>query len=136
MTPETWKGKSARRVVVITAEMLDRFVALSGDTSPIHVSDEAARARGFKGRVVHGFFLGALVSSVVGTMLPGEDGVLQRESLSFHRPCHVGDEVTVEVVCDEHHESVGALVLKATVKDSEGRLLAKGTVQSGLVPKR
>lgn len=46
--------------------MIDRFVLLSGDHSPIHVKDEAARALNYRERVAHGLLLDTLVSGVVG----------------------------------------------------------------------
>jgi 3-hydroxybutyryl-CoA dehydratase len=131
---DPWTGKKAQRAVLITERMLDDFIALSGDDSPIHAQDRAARARGFKGRVVHGAFLGALVSSVIGTQLPGKDGVLQTIELSFHGPCYIGDEARIEVAAEEFVESVSALQLKITILAGDGRLLAKGKARSGILP--
>jgi acyl dehydratase len=42
--PEQWIGRTAERRICVTADMIDQFGALSGDPSPIHVKDEAARA--------------------------------------------------------------------------------------------
>ncbi|MBM3776036.1 MAG: acyl dehydratase, partial [Acidobacteria bacterium] len=72
-----WLGRTAEREIPVTADLIDRFVLLSGDNSAIHVDDAAARARGFRGRVAHGMLLGSLVSAVIGTELPGHIGVLQ-----------------------------------------------------------
>ncbi len=128
-----WAGKTARRTVVLTEELLDRFVEVSGDSSPIHVSAVAARERGFAGRVVHGLLLGSLVSSVIGTQLPGEDGVLQEMKLSFHNPCYPGDTVVIDVKVTDVHESVRALSCSVRVSNQAGVLLAKGHCRSGLV---
>lgn len=127
-----WRGKTARKSVLITEELLDRFVALSGDDSLIHVKDQAARARGFKGRVVHGFLLGSLISSVIGVQLPGHDGVLQKASLTFHNPCYIGDEILIEVAVSDFIESVRVLRLTISVKNADGLVLVKGEIQSGL----
>ena len=132
--PENWKDRRASRAVKITREMVDRFAELSGDTSPIHMDDGAARAGGFEGRVAHGFLLGALVSSVLGTQLPGARGVLQQSSLLFLKPCYIGDEVTIEVTCTDYIESVRVLKLQVRVTNARGQVLVKGTVQSGLRP--
>jgi 3-hydroxybutyryl-CoA dehydratase len=128
-----WAGKSARLTVVVTEDLLDRFVAVSGDSSPIHVSTAAAKARGFAGRVAHGLLLGSLVSSIIGTQLPGEDGVLQEIKLAFHNPCYVGDTVVIDVGVSDVHESVRALTCSVRVSNQAGLLLAKGHFRSGLV---
>ena len=129
---EDWMGRSAERRVRITREMLDQFVALSGDSSPIHVSDAAAQEMGFAGRVVHGLLLGSLVSGVIGTELPGEVGVLQETQLQFRNPCYVDDEVIISVIVTEFFESVQTLVLKVKIARGDGVILATGFVRSGL----
>jgi len=112
--------------------MVDRFVALSGDSSPIHVSDDAARQQGFERRVVHGMLLGSLVSALVGVELPGERGVIQEVQMSFRQPCYVGDEVGIQVMVSEFFESVQTMVLKVKIVRTDGVTLATGAVRSGL----
>ena len=112
--------------------MLDAFVALSGDTSPIHVNGAVARARGYGGRVVHGMLLGSLVSAVLGTDLPGEIGLLQDVRLSFRNPCHPGDQVEILVTASEFFESVQTLVLEIKITRDDGTILATGQARSGL----
>lgn len=132
MIAEDWIGRTATRRVRVTAELIDDFVRVSGDNSPIHVSAEAAEQRGLKERVAHGMLLGALVSGLVGTELPGAAGLLQAVQLSFRNPCHPGDEITIQVTVAEVFESVRTLVLKVRVERSDGLVLATGRLQSGL----
>lgn len=128
-----WLGKSARRTCAIRAELVDRFVEVSGDSSPLHVDDAAARAAGYRGRVVHGMLLGSLVSSVIGTQLPGEVGVLQEIEFSFRNPCYIGDEITIDVTVLEFHEALQLLFCKVEVRNRSGLLLAKGQFRSGVL---
>jgi 3-hydroxybutyryl-CoA dehydratase len=132
-TAQDWHGKSVRRTCQITAQLVDQFVALSGDSSPVHVDDDAARARGYQGRVVHGMLLGSLVSSVVGTQLPGDIGILQEVQFSFRKPCYIGDEITIDVAVSEFHEALQVLFLKIEVRNRAAVLLADGQFRSGLV---
>jgi acyl dehydratase len=126
-------GRFSERSTVVTAELIDRFVWLSGDNSPLHVDSNFARDHGFRGRVVQGQLLGALVSGVIGTELPGAAGVLQEIVLRFHNPCYEGDAVKVRVSVAEQHVSVGALTCKIEVRNGQGLLLAKGHFRSGLL---
>lgn len=129
-----WIGRKAERRVRITGEMLDQFVALSGDGSAIHVSEQCARERGFSGRVAHGMLLGAFVSGVIGTQLPGDDGVLQQIQLSFREPCHPGDEIVIQLCVTEFHESVQTMLLQVKIVTLANVTLATGQAQTGLRP--
>lgn len=130
-----WIGRKAERRIRITVEMLDQFVALSGDASEIHVSEQSASERGFTGRVAHGMLLGALLSGVIGTELPGNDGVMQQMQLSFRAPCSPGDEVAIQLSVVDFYESVQAMLINVKIVNAAGVLLATGQVQSGLRPR-
>lgn len=52
-------GQTAEFSVAISRQLVDQFADVSGDKSPLHVSDEYARSTSFGERVVHG----ALISS-------------------------------------------------------------------------
>jgi acyl dehydratase len=129
---EDWIGRTAARRVRITEEMVDQFVDLSGDRAANHVSDAAAQAEGFRGRVVHGMLLGALLSGVLGTELPGKPGVEQEAKLSFRNPCYPGDEIVIQVAVAEFFASVQTLVLKVTISRTDDVTLATGQIQFGL----
>ncbi len=127
-----WVGRKAERSVVITAELLDAFVSLSGDGNSLHVDDGYAQAQGFRGRVAHGLLVGALISGLVGMELPGRPGVLQGVQLSFHNPCYVGDRIQIAAEVIEFFESVQVAVLHVVVRNAVGISIATGKVQSGV----
>ena len=74
---------------------IDAFAALSGDENPLHMSGEFATGKGFKGRVAHGFLLGAKVSALVGMLLPGENCLILEQSLAYPAPVYPGDDVEI-----------------------------------------
>lgn len=104
-----WLGKSSTRTHLITADLIDRFVAISGDRSRLHCDEAYARARGFSGRVAHGALLIALTSGGIGTELPGDCGILQGMDLSFHSTVHPGDEISIVTTISEFHEELQVL---------------------------
>jgi acyl dehydratase len=128
-----WHNRSATCTLVVTGEMIDAFAALSGDTAAIHLDDQHARRAGFTGRVAHGLLLGALVSRVIGTELPGAAGVLHGVSLSFRNPCYVGDLISITVSVREYIASIEVLTMDVRVTRADGTLLAKGQAQSGFL---
>ncbi|XSG80961.1 MAG: MaoC family dehydratase [Methyloligella sp. ZOD6] len=82
---------------VVTAEDVDRFAVLSGDVNPVHLSDEFAAGTIFKKRIAHGFLTGSLISTVLGTKLPGPGCIYLAQDLKFLAPVYLGDEVTAAV---------------------------------------
>ena len=76
--------------VRLAEEDVDAFATMTGDRSPIHVSDEYARKAGFPGRVVHGMLAAAHLSTVVGMLLPGRKAMLMAQKVDFIEPVPVG----------------------------------------------
>jgi acyl dehydratase len=109
---------------------VDRFAALSGDTSAIHMSADAAVARGFEGRITHGVLLAAWVSSIIGTKLPGDCGVLQSINLAFRAPVIPPDELQITVAVTGKSEAVSQLKLSIKIERSDGVLAATGEARS------
>ena len=59
----------------ISAEDVKRFAEVVGDLNPIHLDAEFAEGSFFKKRIVHGAFLGGLISKVLGMDFPGQGTV-------------------------------------------------------------
>lgn len=90
-------GTSATLKRTLTFEDIQLFAAMSGDVNPAHLDQEYAQASPFKEIIAHGMWGGALISTVLGTKLPGPGTIYTNQSLKFMRPIHVGDDLTVTV---------------------------------------
>ena len=77
----------------IPQEDIDLYARLSGDDNPIHVDAEAAARSPFGGRIAHGMLTASLVSTVLGTRLPGPGAVYISQSVRFLAPVRIGDTV-------------------------------------------
>jgi acyl dehydratase len=64
-------GDSASLTRALTRQDISLFAAMSGDVNPAHVDEEYARSDMFHKIVAHGMWGGALISTVLGTKLPG-----------------------------------------------------------------
>jgi len=119
-------GQTHRLGVPISRDDLIRYVELSGDSAPLHVDTEFAKAAGFEGVVVHGAYLTALVSRLVGMEFPGSRAVLERIDMAFRKPCYVPCEVTLAATVRQISEAVATIILDIAITDREGAVLASG----------
>jgi acyl dehydratase len=126
MIPE---GATARFSFSISAEDMDAFALLSGDTNPLHTDDAFARAKGFAGRVVYGGLLVAQVSRLLGMELPGRDGVWMGLKIDFRNPLFIDEPAELDAVVDRVSEAVSLVRLKFSIRAGE-RLIATGTAES------
>jgi phosphate acetyltransferase len=90
-------GDSASCVRTLTREDISLFAVMSGDVNPSHVDDEYAKTGMFHEIVAHGMWSGALISTLLGTRLPGPGTVYVGQTLRFSRPVVLGDTITVSV---------------------------------------
>lgn len=86
-------GMSALYSRTITDSDVRNFSGVSGDTNPMHLNEEYAKQTVFKGRIVHGFLTASLISTVIGTKLPGPGCIYVSQQLRFKAPVHIGDTV-------------------------------------------
>jgi len=125
-------GQAASFEARVTHDDLDRFIAISADASPLHADADFAASRGFGGRVVHGAYLCALVSRLVGMHLPGRDAIVHAINLEFRSPLLAGESVRVAGIVDQVSEAVRSAVLRITVTAlGDGRTVATGKVRLG-----
>jgi 3-hydroxybutyryl-CoA dehydratase len=90
-------GRTVERTVTVRESDIEAFAAISGDTNPVHLDEAYAQTTPFKGRIAHGMLLGAYISAVLGTELPGPGAIYVSQSLNFKRAVRIGDEVLIRV---------------------------------------
>jgi 3-hydroxybutyryl-CoA dehydratase len=94
-------GMSAVFSKTITEADLLMFAGVSGDTNPLHLDEEFASRTMFESRIAHGMLTASLVSTVLGTKLPGPGAVYVSQSVRFLAPVRVGDTVVARAVVRE-----------------------------------
>lgn len=111
----------------ISAEDVKRFAEVVGDLNPIHLDAELAEKSFFKKRIVHGAFLGGLISKVLGMDFPGQGTVYISQNSVFKRPVHVDTMVTVEVKVTQAIAEKRRLVLDTNVLNEKGEVCLTGS---------
>lgn len=89
-------GMTASYARTVTETDVVLFAGLSGDNNPVHINEEFATTTFARGRIVHGVFLGGLISCVLGTRLPGPGAIYVGQSLRFKAPVRIGDTVKAQ----------------------------------------
>ena len=107
------------------------FAALSGDDNPLHLDAAFAREKGFDGPVVYGALLVAKLSRLIGTRLPGPEGVWSGLKMDFRQPLYVDQDARIEAEVQQVSEAARSLVLKVRI-EADGRLIASGSAMATL----
>ena len=90
-------GMTAVYAKTITESDINLFCAISGDTNPLHLDHEYARTTMFGGPIAHGMLSASLISTVIGTKLPGPGCVYVSQNCRFKAPVRAGDTVRARV---------------------------------------
>ena len=120
-------GDSAQLTKKFTEEDIEQFAALTMDDNGIHTSEELSAKGIFRRPVVHGVFAGSLISSVMGTKLPGSGTILQEMNCRYTNPVYPGDTVTAKVVLTgiEEQARYYTATLKGTCVNQDGITVAE-----------
>ena len=122
-------GATAALIRTLSNRDIELFAIVSGDVNPAHVDAEFAQSDMFHKVIAHGMWGGALISTLLGTELPGPGTIYLNQSLRFLAPVGIGDTVTalVKVVAKDpakHH-----VTLECTVTNQNGRLVITGSAE-------
>ncbi len=129
---EMQPGLTESFTVTVTQEMMDAFLSLTGDCSPIHVDEDYAKGRGYPGRVVYGMLGASFFSTLAGVYLPGEHCLLHGVDCKFARPVFVGDTLTISGTVTHVSEAVSEAEIKATITNQDGKKVTRGVIRAGL----
>lgn len=111
----------------ISEEDVKRFAEVVGDLNPIHLDAEFAEKSFFKKRIVHGAFLGGLISKVLGMDFPGQGTVYISQNSVFKRPVYVNTTVAVEVKVTQAIAEKRRLVLETNILNEMNEICLTGT---------
>lgn len=110
----------------ITETDIDNFAALTGDTNPVHLDSEYAATTPFKARIAHGMLSAGLISTVLGTQLPGPGCIYLEQQIKFKAPVFIGDTLVATVTVADINQRRGRVSLK-TQCFVNTKLVADGT---------
>jgi 3-hydroxybutyryl-CoA dehydratase len=120
-------GQLAEKTTTITKALVADFARVTKDDNPIHLDEEyAAKHSFFKRCVAHGMISATLISSLLGTELPGFGTIYLSQSLEFKAPVFPDDTVTVRLEVLEKQAASKKVKLKTTVTNQHGKTVIDG----------
>jgi phosphotransacetylase/acyl dehydratase len=119
-------GDTASIKRVCTANDLYIFANASGNLNPVNLPPDDGEAG--RESVAPSMWVGALVSAVLGNILPGAGTLYKSQTFRFSGRVHVGDELTVTVTVREKAAG-GCVVLDTVVTGRGGDRVAEGVAE-------
>ena len=126
-------GQKVSLTKTFTDDDLERFIAITGDTNPLHVDDAFAAKTRFGRRVVHGMLAASIFSTMVGMRLPGTGAIYRAQTLRFLLPVYVGDTVTAHFVVRSVDRARHRLEMDAWIENAAGEHVIEGACEAGLL---
>lgn len=122
-------GDSASLSRTLTEKDVQVFAIMSGDINPAHVDVEYAQSEMFHQIIGHGMWGGALISTVLGTQLPGPGTIYISQSLRFRKPVVLGDTVTVTVTAIEKKPEKHRVIFSCECHNQHQELVVEGQAE-------
>src|SRR5262245_53501086 len=120
-------GDSASLVRTRTKDDISIFAAMSGDINPAHLDEEYARSDPFHKIIAHGMWGGSLISTLLGTKLPGPGTIYLGQTLTFRRPVALGDTITVSVTAAAKDPERHRITFDCRCLNQKGEIVIAGS---------
>jgi 3-oxoacyl-[acyl-carrier protein] reductase len=113
----------------ITADDVSAFARLSGDYNALHLDDEFATRTEFSQRVVHGFLHASLLSTLVGTKLPGKGALYLSQNIEFTKPVFIGEVVHATGTVEKIDIDARLITLRTEITKDDGACVLRGVAR-------
>jgi 3-hydroxybutyryl-CoA dehydratase len=127
-------GDEASFTKTITEFDVYSFAGITGDFNSVHINKEYAKKTIFKDRIAHGVIGAGLISTVIGTYLPGEGTIYLNQNTRFVKPIYFGDTITAVVRVIEINEEKNKIKLYTECINQSNEIVITG--ESLVMPPR
>ncbi len=119
-------GTSASVKKTITQEDIELFAKVSGDVNLVHLDEEYAKTTMFKQTISHGMLPASLISTVLGTKLPGAGTIYLKQALKFTKPVFPGDTIKAELTVTQKDDDKKFVTLECKCTNQKGDVVLTG----------
>lgn len=120
-------GQAASLTRTLLERDIELFAILSGDVNPAHMDKVYAKDSMFGGVIGHGMWSGALISALLGTLLPGPGTIYLNQNLDFKKPVRPGETIAVTVTVKEKQEHKHIVIFDCLCANALGETVVSGT---------
>jgi acyl dehydratase len=126
-------GQRASFTKTVTDADLGHFIAITGDTNPLHVDEPFASQTFFGGRIAHGMLSASLFSTLVGLHLPGIGAIYRSQTLEFLRAVHIGDTLTAWFEITGVDPAAERIDIASWIENQRGERVVEGQTVASLL---
>lgn len=119
-------GQQASLNKLLTQKDIKLFAAVSGDINPAHMDPEYAKSDIFQGIVGHGMWSASLISTLLGTVLPGPGTIYLEQDIKFKKPVRINDTITVTVIVHEKKDDKPIVIFDCKGVNKRGETVMEG----------
>lgn len=124
---ELKSGDSASIKRTVTLKDIKLFAIMSGDVNPAHVDADYAKDDMFHKIIAQGMWGASLISTVLGTELPGPGTIYLDQTLKFTAPVVPGDTITITVTVTDKKPEKHIVNLACTCINQNNKTVISGT---------
>jgi len=122
-------GDSASVQHALTYKDIQLFAVMSGDVNPAHLDRRYAESDMFHKIIAHGMWTGSLISTVLGTQLPGPGTIYLEQTFHFFKPVGIGDIITAKVTVISKDDKGKIVELDCVCINQDGKEVMKGVAK-------
>jgi acyl dehydratase len=119
-------GQEERMSARFSMEQVKAFASVTQDFNPVHLDPLYAGQTIFKGNIVHGFLVGSLFSTILGTKMPGEGSIYLKQNMKFLKPVYIDDTVTAVATITDINPDKQLVTLNTTCYNQDGVVVIEG----------
>ena len=99
---------------------------MTSDTNPINFDSEFARKAGFEDQLLPAGLLGGMISTLLGTKLPGYGTMWLKQRFDFWNPAYPGEMLHASVVVERIRPEKDLVNLHTDCRNSDNDLIYSG----------
>ncbi|SDX53940.1 phosphate butyryltransferase [Ruegeria halocynthiae] len=120
-------GDSAELTRICTEDDFFVFASNSGNHNPLHLSTEDGDGDSVNEAIAPAMFVGALISAVLGNILPGAGTLYKSQSFEFGTRANAGDELAARVTVVEMRASREVVLDTSVIRPRDNAVIVSGS---------
>lgn len=123
---DMYVGQTAQFTKTISESDVYLFAGITGAQNPMQVNDVYAKQTRYGERIVHGMLSSSLISTVIGTQLPGNGTIYVQQKIEFKAPVFFGDTISAVVEVTDIYLDKNRVKLRTYCKNQHGDIVLDG----------